>query len=320
MPIGLAYRGNTTRKSYQKLAGDVVNVQQIVYPQDLLDYDSNTGHFVLFNFNTIEGTSFKEPTQATQNQVSSPFGEPVMYEKDSGSLRRHMKVKYKRTSDSIAINMPDAVRTGYGAQWQGSELGFAGRMIRAGQNWDAITLHDVKNAALEESKNMAAGAVQALTPLNTQDAAELFTGTISDPFIEVLFKGVTNREIPMSFTFTPKNEEESRRAREICRRFKYHMHPEFKYRETDSSYFLHPSVVDITFMKIDSSGQGQINEWLWRISTCAIVDVQIDVTGDDGYTVHHDDSPTTIKLDVTFMELEQLHKGRFLPGTDGVTF
>lgn len=320
MPIGLAYRGHSTRKSYAKLAGDVVNVQQIIYPQDLLDYDSNNGHFVLFNFNAIEGTSFKEPTQATQNQVVSPFGGPVVYEEKSNSLRRHMKVKYKRTSDSIAINMPDSVRVGYGVQWQGSELGVAGRMIRAGQNWDKISLNDVKNAALEEAKSLGGGAIQALTPINTQDAAELFTGTISDPFVEVLFKGVTNREIPMSFVFKPKNEDESRRAREICRRFKYHMHPEFKYRDTDSSYFLHPSIVDITFMKIDSSGQGQINEWLWRISTCAITDVQIDVTGDDGYMVHHDDAPTTIKLDLTFMELEQLHKGRFVNEGRGSTF
>ncbi|AXC34441.1 RNA polymerase binding protein [Vibrio phage YC] len=286
------------------------SVRQLVYPSDLLNAKMGHGHFFLIDFNEIVGTSFR--SQANDGEaIVSGFDQPVVYQRDSGSLRKHSRMRHRRSGESIALMMPEGVQTNYGANWENIELGSAGQFLRTATNLDNLSLADVKNYALEQLKGATTGAIQAITPINAADAAELFTGTISNPYVEVLFKGVTNREFPMSFTFKPKSRDEADTIKEIARRLKFHMHPEYKYRETESAYMLHPSTVDLTFMKISEEGIAERNTWLWRMSTCGITNVALDVSGPDGYTPHKDDAPAIMKLDISFIELEPLHKGRF---------
>mgnify|MGYP000129660726 CR=1 FL=1 len=308
--------GQSTKSKYDALeAGSgkkTSDIKQLVYPSNLLDSNSGNGQFLLLNFNTIVGTSFRSKATRVENpEVVSGYDQPVINDGNSGSIRRHMRVRHKRSPESIAIMMPETVSTNYGSNWENIELGSAGQMLRTATNLDNLKLSDVKNYALEQMKGATTGLIQAITPINAADAAELFTGTIANPYVEVLFKGVMNREIPLTFTFTPKNNEESLVVREIIRRLKFHMHPEFKYRQSESSYLLNPSTVDLTWMRIDQNAEAVRNAWLWRVSTCAITNVAEDVSGDDGYSVHDDDAPTVIKLDVTLTELEPMHKGRF---------
>lgn len=291
-------------------------VKQLVYPSNLLKASNGMGHFILFNFNYISGSQFKSKVNRIENggNVQSPFAKPVVYDKQSNSTRSSMLKVHKRSEESVAIYMPENISTTYSADWQTTELGIAGRLIKATRNFDNLDLNDVGNTLTEEAKNLVTGAIQTLTPINAKDAAELLTGTISNPFVEVLFKGVNNREFNYQFKFVPKNENEARTVREIIRRFKFHMMPEYKYKQNDSSYLLHPSTVDVTFMKITNQGVGERNGWLHRMSTCAISNVSVD-EAPEGYNVHHDDAPVATIMDITLIELEQLHKGRFLePG------
>jgi len=129
----------------------------------------------------------------------------------------------------------------------------------------------------------------------------------------MIFQGVRNREIPFTFKFTPRNQEEAKMVREILRLFKMHMYPEYKYNKNSSAFYLHPSTFDITFMV-----QGQRNQWLHRLSTCVLSNMFINETPDSSYSVHKDDSPVSTQIDMTFIELEPLHKGRF--DTEGDSF
>lgn len=304
-----------TQAKYQKLEPKTT-VKQLVYPSNLLKATNGMGHFILFNFNYISGSQFKSKVSRVENGgvVKSPYGKPVVYDQQANSARSSMLKVHKRSDESIAIYMPENITSTYSADWQSTELGIAGRLIKATKNFDNLTLDDVGNTLTEEAKNLVTGAIQTLTPINAKDAAELLTGTISNPFVEVLFKGVNNREFSYQFKFVPKNQNEAKTVREIIRRFKFHMMPEYKYKQNDSSYLLHPSTVDLTFMKIDSNGVGERNGWLHRMSTCAISNVSVD-DAPDGYTVHDDDAPVATVMDITLIELEQLHKGRFLnPG------
>lgn len=302
-----------TQQKYAKLNTDQTTVSQLVYPQNLLKTGKGLGHFVLFNFNHIAGTQFKSKVTKVENDgvVSSPFSQPVMYQDNANTLRKTMITTHKRSKESVAIYMPKDISTTYNADWQTSELGAAGAVLKTIKEFDQLTLSDVGNKLIEQSKNLATGAIQTLTPINAKDASELLTGTISNPFVEVLFKGVNNREFNMEFKFVPSNPNEARVVREIIRRFKFHMMPEFKYRQNDSSYLLHPSTVDVTFMKIDSTGSSSRNGWLHRMSTCAITNVTVNETPEGEYDVHHDDAPVASTMTITLTELEQMHKGRF---------
>lgn len=314
---GTAQSTANTQAKYEKLQSRV-EIPQLVYPAGLLNPNRGLGHFILFNFNYISGTQFAGRTGNVENNniAQSPYKQPVVYDRKSNSLRSSMYTTHKRSKESIAIYMPAKLTTSYGSDWQTTELGMVGKVIQAAKNYDNLDMADVGNMIREEGIKMTAGAIQALTPLNVKDAAELMTGSMSNPFVEVLFKGVNNRDFQMSFNFTPRNNEEANTVAEIIRRFQFHMMPEYKYNQDESSYMLHPSTVDVTFMKIDENGNAVRNTWLHRMSTCAISNVSVDETPEGTYDVHHDDSPVTRSMDISLIELEQLHKGRFLSADD----
>lgn len=304
-----------TEQKYSKLNKNKNEVKQLVYPSNLLDDQNGLGHFVLININKIKGSSFNSNATRVENggHVESPYTQPVINGVRANSIRKHMKINHVRTEESIALPMPLELATNYGVMWAGQELGMAGQLLRAGVNYDNISLNDVANAVMEESKNLVTGAIQSLTPLNAKSAAELYTGTKANPFVEVLYRGTTNREFQLDFRFTPRSSDEAYTVREIIRRLKFHQHPEFKYKQHDSSYLLHPSIFDLTFMTV-KNGSGVRNQWLHRMSSCALTNLAVNYTSEGDYNVHHDDSPVTTVLTLTFMELEQLHKGRFESG------
>jgi len=301
-----------TEQKYAKLnkTADPSAQAQLVYPLALLDPTSTQGHYVLFNINQITGSSFtSKATQRIENEQANPYGEtPVFQSEGSASIRSKVKMSasYKRTIESMVLPMPENVISTYGVQWQGAELGTAAAVMNAIQNYDQITLQDVGNRLGESAKNTITGMVQGLTGFNAKDAADLYTGTIANPFVETLFKGVNNREIPMTFKFAARNEEESRVIHEIIRRFKFHMYPEYKYKSEGSSYFLYPSTFDITYMI-----RADHNKWLHRFSTCALTTMTVNDTAVGEYSVLSSDAPTQITIDLVFTEMETLTKNRF---------
>lgn len=308
--IGASLGKTNTEKEYDKLKNKRTN-SQLKFPSELLTPGYGHGHFTLFNINVPQGSKFVDRNQKIENEIESPYSSPVVDSTEAGSIRRHTAARQVRTNESIVLDMPNEISSNYGVQWNASELGIAGRAVQAYGNMSNISLGDVANAIKEESKRAVAGAVQAITPVNAEDAVELATGTISNPFVEVLFKGVNNRELNLRYVLSAKNREEMEEIRSIIRRLKYHQHPEYKYRENDSAYLLYPSTFDITFMYLDDSGSAQRNTWLFRMSTCGLTNIQTNYTPDGEYNVRFDNSPVSITLDLSFIELEQLHKGRF---------
>lgn len=316
MAIPEEYRQSTNTEKEIKKLNDRQRDAQLVYPRDLFSNDGH-GHFILFNINTIQGTRFKSAKRKTENDIEAPFGAPVVNQSGAGSISRYAMTRNVRSTESIALHMPSSITTSYGVQWGASNLGLAGRAIQAYENFSNITLGDVKNAMSEEFKKMVGGAIQALTPINAADALEFYTGTMSNPFIEILFKGVNNRDFSVTFKFTPRSQEEMITARAICRRFKFHQHPEYKYKAAGSAYFLRPSTFDIAFMYIDDDGNARRNLWLHRMSTCALTNCSLDYTPDGEYNVNREDnSLPAMKLSLSFTEMEQLHKGRFADDED----
>ncbi|AUR97787.1 hypothetical protein NVP1244A_085 [Vibrio phage 1.244.A._10N.261.54.C3] len=301
-----------TEKKYAKLNAPKNEIKQLVYPNDLFSTKSGHGHFLLININKISGSMFDSNATKVENGkvVESPYSQPVVNGVKANSVRKHMGAQHVRTEESIALPMPQEVASNYGVTWNARELGAAGQLMRTAKNLDNVSLQDVANSLAEGSKNLVGGAIQSLTPLNTKDAAQLYTATNSNPFVEVLFQGTTNREHPMQFRFSPKNADESLTVREIIRRLKFHMHPEFKYKQNDSSYLLHPSVFDLTYMVMNDA-DGVRNPWLHRMSTCALTNCTVNYTGEGTYDVHGDNAPAQIIVDCVFIELEQMHKGRF---------
>lgn len=305
--------------------GDKTSQKQLVYPIDVTA-KTGLGHYVLFNINRMAGSSYGDTTsQSVENPIQNPLGNtPQVYSAKSGSITKYAWARHVRSNESICICMPENVTTNYGVGWNGSELGLAGMGARAGsmvyQDPNAFNVKDLFNTTKELARfagtkaiQSASSAIPFLPTINAHDTLELFTGTMTNPFVEMVFQGVRNREIPFSFRFTPRSHAEARMVREILRLFKMHMYPEYKYAKDSSAFYLHPSTFDITFMV-----QGARNNWLHRVSTCVLSNMFVNETPEGQYAVHKDDAPSATTVDMTFIELEPLHKGRFT--TEGDTF
>lgn len=298
---------------------DLRNVNQLVFPQNILQ-GMGTGHFILININRLAASRYQDKNYKIENPLSaitSGFGEdePVFYSRGY-TIQNQLfgGARYVRSNQSIIFPMPESTATTYGIEWNAVELGQAGRLAREIGTFSENSLSDIGNALKEGLKNIATGAVEALTGINVKQTAELYSGTIQNPFLEVLFKGVSTREFNMEFTFSPRNRKESEILHEIIRRLKFHAHPEFKYRENDSSFMLYPSNFDITFMKIQD-GEAKRNMWLHRFNTLALVGITDD-TSAGGYAVNKDDSPISRKLSLNFREVSPLRKSDFESNED----
>lgn len=316
----------STKQVLRQLVSKASNQQkQLAYPLDMLG-GNTLGHYVLFNINRIQGSSYgSTATQTVSNPIKNPLGNtPQVYTNESGSISKYAWAKHVRSNESIVLCMPEALTTNYGVGWNASELGLAGMgaqfLARAANDMSQFKLGDALNTSKELGRFAATKAIQSasqaipfMPSINAHDTLEMFTGTMTNPYVEMIFQGVRNREIPFTFKFTPRNQDEAKMVREILRLFKMHMYPEYKYNKNSSAFYLHPSTFDITFMV-----QGKRNQWLHRISTCVLSNMFVNETPDSQYSVHKDDSPVSTQVDMTFIELEPLHKGRF--DTEGDSF
>ena len=140
------------------------------------------------------------------------------------------------------------------------------------------------------------------------DILERTRGKIVNPLIETIFKGVTNRSFSFKFVFYPRNKAESQSVLDIITAFKRHMHPELIHGA--KPFFKYPDTFDITFM-LDS---GNPNPWLFRMSTCALTNMETNETPESKYITHESGDPVVREINLTFTEMEQLHKERFKYG------
>lgn len=316
--------GGRISPSY-KDKGDPSRWSHIMYPMDLFSNVNSTQHFVTFYINTINNTGFKSHANVKiENAPRIGGSQPVIQRAGSNSFRRNASKEgvsgaYRRSGEAISIYCPEQIQVSYGATWNTAELGAAGTALNAYSNLDNQSFTQASKTFADfvgrKAGDLASGAVQGITGMNVNDAKEIATGRLSNPWVEVLFKGSANREIPLSFKFSPRNEKETKIAREIIRRFKFHAAPEFLDSKQASAYMVPPSIFDIQFGVggIDASQNISYseNKWMNKFSSCALSSINVNYTSTGEYSVMKNDSPTEITVDLTFVELETLSKAQF---------
>lgn len=292
-----------------KLFNPKRKISTLQYPLDL-DHEGDR-NIIKFDINVPEGSRFEKDTGATTQKGVKP-----VVQKGGNSLRGKSKLstKYKRTTDSIALYMPDEVSSVYTSDWQAKELGTVAGISKVLSNFDTLLSAEgaktIFKAGAEGLSNSIAGALQQLTPIELQDARNFGKAQIVNPYLEVLFNGIENRPFNFQFKFTPRNGKESLEIKEIVNKFKYHHAPEFKYAENNlESYLMYPSTFDITFLH-----EGKQNNWIHKISTCALRSVNVDYNSEGGFRTFENGAPVVINMALEFIELEVLTKDRIKQG------
>ena len=227
-----------------------------------------------------------------------------------------------RITDSIALYMPADVKDTTSASYNGAEMGVlglaaasGGKFIQDFQSQDFASA--VKNLAgsarglVEEAVLKIGGGLASAATLGTISSEDITGlankafGRATNPYMEVLFDKVGMRSFSYSFTFSPRNADETNDVQTIIKMFRFHMLPELK--GTNQRYMTLPSTFDIHYMYQFNTETANENQFYNKIATCVLNNVTVDYTP-DGVKSFASGAPTQIKMSLSFDETEMLTK------------
>ena len=243
------------------------------------------------------------------------------------------KIQQVRLKKMIALHMNNKPRAEYNASYEDTDMGLLSGMIRQmGQGNDVFT--QVGNITdMASAKAALASGSQVLGALghkNIREAEILGTGSIGEnlsralavttnPFKEQLFRGMGFRTFAFDYVFLPKSKNEALMVRNIVNTFKYYMHPGMN--PSNPYWLTYPAEFDIEF-----HSYGLPNEYLHKISSCVLTNLDVDFGSDNDFMTFKPDAnfaddvnatnpgrvgyPTEITLKLQFTELEVLTRNR----------
>ena len=124
-------------------------------------------------------------------------------------------------------------------------------------------------------------------------------GEAKNPNKEALFKDMSERSFSFDFTFVPKSEEETEAVYQIIRIFRYNSAPKLQSRR----YFDSPGEFEIKFF----SG-GRENPYLPKLRRLVCTAVDYKYGGSEVFRAFDDGAPAEVTINLSFQEVEQLHK------------
>ena len=171
---------------------------------------------------------------------------------------------------------------------------------------------NIQNALIAAISGQAVGALGG----NVSGSAIVAraTGQVFNPNLELLFNGVNLRVFPFTFEFFPRNREEGEEVRQIIRLLKYSMVPS---RGDQGIFIKAPFVFQLQYMK----GRDP-HPFLNRFQPMALTNMSLNYTGSNTYSTFYDGTPTHLRLELLFKELNPVYKDDYdaLPYDEGVGF
>jgi len=196
----------------------------------------------------------------------------------------------------------------YAAEWQNVDLGVVGGLLSQGFD---VSLENISANIGSLGEFTARSIIQAAATIPRElgisgdlgGAIEATSKKVANPYKEQLFKNMGFRSFGFSYKFNPRNVNELNSVMEIIQLFKYHMHPEI---DPSRLYLIYPSEFNIEYRY-----KGERNEYIHKISTCALTNVRVTYGSSDFTTFSGTGgAPSEINLDLTFSELETLDNSR----------
>lgn len=222
-----------------------------------------------------------------------------------------------KTDQVISLITQQSPQEEYSAGWTDVEFGLAGAYATQGRS----LLEDIRGAATGESPEARERALRMLAGVanitqaagfnfKLQDAIELQSGKIPNPYREQLFKSMNFRTFAYQFKFVPKNAGELKSAYNVINTFRKNMHPE---RENDF-FLVYPSTFSIEYQY-----RGATNQYLTKIADCALTNMKVDYGAGGSLTSFKDlgGAPTEITMTLQFKELELLTRDWFEDSATG---
>lgn len=224
---------------------------------------------------------------------------------------------------AIALYMNNKPKTSYSADWSDLELGVLGGAADIAASIGKIITGEGEGRMEAAQQALAsAGGAAAYVALDKANqgpisdlmgnvdvagAAQGLNRIAKNPFKMQAFKSMNFRKFNFDYTFLPRNQAELMEVRKIIFTFKRFMHPTLG---SDRMFLSYPAEFQIHFHYRDEE-----NDNLFKISNCALTDMEVEYGGQD-FTVFRGTQghPTEISMSLTFTELEILTRERIMGG------
>lgn len=167
----------------------------------------------------------------------------------------------------------------------------------------------VRGRILAGLAGAATGAYAAINNSNgIGQTVSIHQKQMLNPHKAALFEGVNFRRHNFQFELIARNAAESDTINEILRVFKIHAHPEAGNANDQSSFFKWPSAWQIGLYS-------PARKYLYAISTSHLTNININYTAGGTRSFYSDTgAPVAIRLNLEFMETEQLTRERIRQG------
>ena len=270
---------------------------------------------------------FKPNSAAFSSKAQAIQTDNTNYISDVKDIQRTSLIKTtKRTTDSIALYMPDTLQYTHAQGYEQLDVGneIAGALAKAAGS----TTDSIQNGTGDALKNafgaIKAGAVKGIasalgnlsnSPGTAKIGAFLATGGVTNPQLEMIYTAPNFREFNFEFMFYPRDEKEALEVQNIIERLKFHQAPEMK---TDAAgvLMIPPSEFDIEFYY-----GGKRNPNLPPITTCILQNISInyapngwsayEMPGENSPSLGRTGMPTAIQMTLDFKETQFLTKESF---------
>ena len=256
--------------------------------QDKKDQSSlyeSVSNFIGFD-SIIEGYSNAGLDFVTDKLGFERYGSTISQSRNTAIVER---APTTRLDTAIALYMPPTVNVTYASNYVDTEIGSAANL--AGKIFDgadaaqgvANNITQAVNQMLDKEaigefadflRKMGLGAAGIIP--GAQGARELYEmkqGFIMTNRMELAFKGLPKRSFQYTFKMIPKSEREANEVRNIVNAFKINMLPEMV--DSSTKRLRVPNTFDIKYMYV-----GQENEYLHKISTCVLENMNVTYGGD----------------------------------------
>jgi hypothetical protein len=331
----------TLRYPYKMLDGntDYLRIQIAEYKAPGLKFSDGKGIDELVTFDKGKSEVRNDKGEITQKEVKPSFkNQAGSFQLNTGSEANRNSLK--NPLHTIILPIPRQLTDTSEVSWNGSTLNpieafgvaAAGAVMSSDSSESAIA---AGGAAVEAAFTKAGGmfgdaqfkqaviaalsgrAIGALGGnVSGNQLVSRATGQVFNPNLELLFEGVNLRNFPFSFEFFPRNQREATEVMKIIRVLKQSMLPRKNSTTATSGVFLGaPMVFQLTYMQ----GKGP-HPFLNRFLPMALANINLSYTGSGTYSTFPDGTPTHIKMDLAFKELNPIYSEDYTKEIGGVGY
>ena len=209
--------------------------------------------------------------------------------------------------DYIALYMPASITNVQNASYQSAELGILASVLKAtegGTSIDGVDMANIITSATEIGvQAFKSGSSEQRSAANL---AQISQGKVVNTRTELIFDNIDRRTFTFDFKMIPRTATEAESIRDIVKKFRSNMSPNFDSTSGSNKTMIVPSTFLIEFKPNDGDYLPKIGR-----SVCTSCNVTY---GGDRPQFYEGGSPVETSMTLTFQELEMVTSTRVESG------